>query len=455
MAYQYIFVLVLSDVFLSVRLHECGVRRDILEQFGKLLGISVYKGIKVGEQIGHMVLLWTTMTFPDCAQFSISLLRTSHRLKQTLVGLFIPRGPSGFFQTAPWTVRGREREKMSPSHPRSHPWALPKSRQEGSICHSWLARCTSKLLGGSKSLLLTNIWGPWWRKGLRHRCSAVRSTSPSMPWDNAQCHTPRNLLEPHILSTEHSVFYKLPSSNAFVDRKTQRGLGVHPQRNPMQRGNGFSDPKLICPHWTMPSHHGWLLVNGQTAIAAKFFLVFSQTCFVLWALTAPPTPPYVTHSGDTYTMRGEERGQVRDPGGSGIPDSVCSSRPQIAPFSHSQSEHQGISPCQGIREEIITICLAQLIDTRPLFLRGISEGAKPKKVKRNDQRTWMTWMSQKTRRAETIFTLGSPRGGNLPASPVTTPSLKTEFIIIMEFGLICHPAPRGTSRVTQVLPLLV
>lgn len=69
-----------------------------------------------------------------------------------------------------------------------------------------------------------------------------------MPWDNAQCHTPRNLLEPHILSTEHSVFYKLPSSNAFVDRKTQEGLGVHPQRNPMQRGNGLSDPKLICPH---------------------------------------------------------------------------------------------------------------------------------------------------------------------------------------------------------------
>lgn len=56
MANQYIFVLLLSDVFLSVRLHERGVRRDILEQFGKLLGISVPKGIRVGEQTGHMVL---------------------------------------------------------------------------------------------------------------------------------------------------------------------------------------------------------------------------------------------------------------------------------------------------------------------------------------------------------------------------------------------------------------
>lgn len=180
MANQYIFVLLLSDVFLSVRLHERGVRRDILEQFGKLLGISVPKGIRVGEQTGHMVL-WTTMIFPDCAQFSISLLRTSHRPKQTSVDLFIPRGPSGFFQIAPWTDRGRERERISPSQPCSHPWALPKSRQEGSICHSWLAHCTSKLLGGSKSFPLTNIWRPWWRKSLGHRCSAVRSTSPSMP----------------------------------------------------------------------------------------------------------------------------------------------------------------------------------------------------------------------------------------------------------------------------------
>lgn len=57
MANQYIFVLLLSDVFLSVRLHEHGVRGDILEQPGKLLGISVYKGFKVGEQIGRMVLL--------------------------------------------------------------------------------------------------------------------------------------------------------------------------------------------------------------------------------------------------------------------------------------------------------------------------------------------------------------------------------------------------------------
>lgn len=57
MANQYIFVLLLSDVFLSVGLHECGVRREILEQLGKLLGISVHKGIRVGEQIGHMVLL--------------------------------------------------------------------------------------------------------------------------------------------------------------------------------------------------------------------------------------------------------------------------------------------------------------------------------------------------------------------------------------------------------------
>lgn len=209
MANQYIFVLLLSDVFLSVRLHERGVRREILEQLGKLLGISVHKGIRVGEQIGHMVLLWTTMIFPDCAQFSISLLRTSHRPKQTLADLFIPRGPSGFFQTAPWTVRGRERERMSPSQPCSHPWAIPKftkPRQKGSVCHSWLARCTNKLLGGSKSFPLTNIWRPWWRKSLGHRCSAVRSTSPSMPWDNAQCHTPRNLLKPYILSTEHSVF---------------------------------------------------------------------------------------------------------------------------------------------------------------------------------------------------------------------------------------------------------
>lgn len=199
----------------------------------------------------------------------------------------------------------------------------------------------------------------------------------------------------------------------------------------------------------------WWMALGHAQPCSQILPGVFSNFFGLWALTAPPTPPYVTHSGDTSPMRGEEQGQVHDPGGSGIPDSVCSSRPQIAPFPHSQSEHRGISPCQGIREEIIAICLAQLIDTRPLFLRGISEGAKPKKVKRNDQRTWMTWMSQKTRRAETTVTLGSPQGGNLPASPVTTPSLKTEFTIIMEFGLICHPAPRGTSRVTQVLPLLV
>lgn len=57
MANQYIFALLLSDVFFSVRLHERGVRRDILEQPGKLLRISAYKGIKVGEQTGLMVLL--------------------------------------------------------------------------------------------------------------------------------------------------------------------------------------------------------------------------------------------------------------------------------------------------------------------------------------------------------------------------------------------------------------
>lgn len=178
---------------------------------------------------------------------------------------------------------------------------------------------------------------------------------------------------------------------------------------------------------------------------------FLKLFFGLWALTAPPTPPYVTHSRDTYTMRGEEQGQVHDPGGSGIPDSVCSSRPQIAPFPHSQSEHRGISPCQGIREEIIAICLAQLIDTRPLFLRRISEGAKPKKVKRNDQRTWMTWMSQKTRRAETTVTLESPRGGKSPSQSSDHPLLedrvhhhhgiRTDLSPSSQGNISCHPSP--------------
>lgn len=31
-------------------------------------------------------------------------------------------------------------------------------------------------------------------------------------------------------------------------QENSRSWGVHPQRNPMKRGNGFSDPKLICPH---------------------------------------------------------------------------------------------------------------------------------------------------------------------------------------------------------------
>lgn len=43
---QYIFALISSDVFFSGRLHESGVRREILVQPGKLLGISVYKIIK-------------------------------------------------------------------------------------------------------------------------------------------------------------------------------------------------------------------------------------------------------------------------------------------------------------------------------------------------------------------------------------------------------------------------
>lgn len=237
--------------------------------------------------------------------------------------------------------------------------------------------------------------------------------------------------------------------------KLKGGWECTPKEIPCKEGMDFqilNSSALIEPRLHTIAGCWWMAKEPLQSNSSWCFL---KLFFGLWALTAPPTPPYVTHSRDTYTMRGEEQGQVHDPGGSGIPDSVCSSRPQIAPFPHSQSEHRGISPCQGIREEIIAICLAQLIDTRPLFLRGISEGAKPKKVKRNDQRTWMTWMSQKTRRAETTVTLGSPQGGNLPASPVTTPSLKTEFIIIMEFGLICHPAPRGTSRVTQVLPLLV
>jgi len=103
-----------------------------------------------------------------------------------------------------------------------------------------------------------------------------------------------------------------------------------------------------------------------------------------------PTPPHVCHSWETCATGNEEQGRLvtmevprlRIKGAL----TVCRASPEVRRFPLSQRVHAGISPCQDIKDKIITSCLMQLIDTRPLYSSGRSL-REPREVERHEQRS--------------------------------------------------------------------
>lgn len=145
--------------------------------------------------------------------------------------------------------------------------------------------------------------------------------------------TPQEICSNLIFCLQNTLcFRNYPVPMLLWTGKLKGGWECTPKEIPCKEGMDFqilNSSALIEPRLHTIAGCWWMAKEPLQSNSSWCFL---KLFFGLWALTAPPTPPYVTHSRDTYTMRGEEQGQVHDPGGSGIPDSVCSSRPQIAPF---------------------------------------------------------------------------------------------------------------------------
>lgn len=89
------------------------------------------------------------MAFPDCAQFSISLWRTSPRLKHTLVDLFIPRATSGLFQRSPMDCQWQRARKDVTQPPMQPPMSSPKT-QAGGVRLPFLACTLHRQAAGRK-----------------------------------------------------------------------------------------------------------------------------------------------------------------------------------------------------------------------------------------------------------------------------------------------------------------
>lgn len=107
---------------------------------------------------------------------------------------------------------------------------------------------------------------------------------------------------------------------------------------------------------------------------------------------ALPTPPHMGHSWDTCATRDEEQRQIRDRGGS---QAKCQGSPhslQVQPInwtvsSLSKGASRDFSMPAHQRGDYNQLSYTANWYQASLFLREVSEGTKPREVKKNEQRS--------------------------------------------------------------------